>query len=164
MDHISLVNSPKAIDGFAYQVDFAEESNYHAFVVADSIEELAEKTGINSDKLIEAIEIYNDYCDRGRDERFGKHERFLRPIRKGKFYAGKFYVSAYGTLGGLKINSRCEVHNTENKPIPGLFAAGTDANTIYGDSYNFYLPGNSMGFAVNTGRMAADAAIEYINP
>jgi len=34
--------------------------------------------------------------------------------------------------------------------IPGLYAAGVDACTIYGDSYVFVLPGNTMGFALNT--------------
>ena len=48
-------------------------------------------------------------------------------------------------------------------PIEGLYSAGSDANTIYGDSYNFTLPGNSMGFAVNTGRMAGESVAEYIS-
>ena len=47
-------------------------------------------------------------------------------------------------------------------PIEGLYSAGSDANTIYGDSYNFTLPGNSMGFAVNTGRMAGESIAQYI--
>jgi fumarate reductase flavoprotein subunit len=46
--------------------------------------------------------------------------------------------------------------------IPGLYAAGTDACTIFGDSYVFLLPGNTMGFALNTGRMAGENAAEYI--
>ena len=46
--------------------------------------------------------------------------------------------------------------------IPGLYCAGTDANAIYEDSYMFLLPGNSMGFAVNTGRFAGESAAEYV--
>lgn len=42
----------------------------------------------------------------------------------------------------------------DDKVIPGLYSAGSDANTIYADSYNFTLPGNTMGFAVNSGRIA----------
>jgi len=45
---------------------------------------------------------------------------------------------------------------------PGLYAAGDDANSIYGDSYSFVLPGNTMGFALNSGRIAAENAMEYI--
>ena len=39
---------------------------------------------------------------------------------------------------------------------------GTDACNIYDDSYMFLLPGNSMGFAVNTGRIAGMSAAEYV--
>ncbi len=48
------------------------------------------------------------------------------------------------------------------KPIPGLYAAGTDACAIYGDSYPFIFPGRSMGFALNTGRIAAENAKSYV--
>ena len=47
-------------------------------------------------------------------------------------------------------------------PIPGLYAAGADSCNIYDDSYMFLLPGNSMGYAVNTGRIAGMEAAEYI--
>ena len=43
-------------------------------------------------------------------------------------------------------------------PSPGLCAAGLDACTIYGDSYPFILPGNTMGFTLNTGRIAGENA------
>jgi len=39
---------------------------------------------------------------------------------------------------------------------------GTDVCTIYGDSYVFVLPGNTMGFAINTGRIAGENVLEYI--
>jgi fumarate reductase flavoprotein subunit len=73
---------------------------------------------------------------------------------KGGFLVGKYYQGAYGTVGGVRINSNCEVLNDQQQPIVGLYSAGTDANTIYADSYNFTLPGNSMGFAINSGRIA----------
>jgi fumarate reductase flavoprotein subunit len=46
--------------------------------------------------------------------------------------------------------------------IPGLYAAGTDACSIYGDTYVFILPGNTMSFALNSGRIAGENAAEYI--
>lgn len=101
-------------------------------------------------------------CDSNMDTQFGKPQKYLKRIGKGKLYAARFYVGAYGTLGGLRINEKCQVLNKEQQPIPGLYAAGTDANTIYGDSYNFYLPGNSMGFAVNSGRIAGEAIAEEL--
>ena len=33
----------------------------------------------------------------------------------------------------------------------------------FGDSYMFYFPGSTMGFAVNSGRMAGYNAVEFID-
>ena len=65
-------------------------------------------------------------------------------------------------MGGVRINKYCEVLDNNQMPIEGLYSAGSDANTIYGDSYNFTLPGNTMGFAINSGRMAGESVAEYI--
>jgi fumarate reductase flavoprotein subunit len=87
----------------------------------------------------------------------------MRPIRKGKFYAAKFFPGAYGSLGGIKINHKTEVITQDYAVIDGLYAAGTDTCTIYGDSYMFLLPGNTMGYALNSGRMAGENASDYVN-
>ena len=55
-----------------------------------------------------------------------------------------------------------DVLNKKWEVIPGLYAAGTDACSIYGDSYVFVLPGNTMGFALNSGRIAGENASSYI--
>ena len=111
---------------------------------------------------VRPIDDYNGMCAANLDTQFGKNPKYLKPIGKGKLYAAKFYVAAYGSRGGLNINERCQVLDADKEPIPGLYAAGTDANTIYGDSYMFLLPGNTMGYALNSGRMAGDNAAEYI--
>ncbi|NLY39525.1 MAG: FAD-binding protein, partial [Firmicutes bacterium] len=104
----------------------------------------------------------NEACETGRDKVFYKSPRYLRPIRKPKFFAGKYYPSAYGSLGGIKVNHRLEVLTEDYEIIPGLYAAGVDANAIYGDTYVFILPGNTMGFALNSGRMAGENAADYV--
>jgi fumarate reductase flavoprotein subunit len=138
------------------------DRGYKEFFVADSIEELAAKTGIDAKRLAQTIDEYNGFCDAGWDPVFNKHPKLLRPIRTPRFYAARQHCGAYGTLGGIKINHRTEVVDKEWRIIPGLYAAGTDANAIYGDSYVFILPGNTMGFAVNTGRMAGENAVDYV--
>ena len=74
---------------------------------------------------------------------------------------GKYLPGAYGSLGGIKINYKTEVLNKNWEKIPGLYAAGTDACSIYGDTYVFILPGNTMGFALNSGRIAGENAAAY---
>jgi fumarate reductase flavoprotein subunit len=124
------------------------EKGYEHIFVADSLEELAEKTGIDSEGLLKAINEYNQTCTKGYDDLFNKAHRYLRPIKTPKYYAGRYFPSAYGSLGGIKINHKTEVLDKNWDVMPGFYAAGTDACTIYGDSYVFVLPGNTMGFLV----------------
>jgi fumarate reductase flavoprotein subunit len=140
----------------------AFKAGYRDVFVADSLEELADKTGIDIGGLKGTIEEYNGFCDNGFDPIFNKSPQLLRPIKTPRYYAGRFLPGAYGSLGGIKINHRTEVLDKDWKKIPGLYAAGTDACAIYGDTYVFILPGNTMGFAVNSGRIAGENAAEYI--
>lgn len=139
----------------------AEASGYTAIVKADTLEELAQKMGIDPQGLKRTVEEYNAICAAGSDP-LGKDAEFLKPIEEGPYYAASYFPSAYGTLGGIKINSRLEVVTDEDVVIPGLYSAGTDSCTIYGDSYMFLLPGNTMGYSVNSGRFAGEHAAQYI--
>lgn len=132
------------------------------FYVADTLEDLCQQTGIDFEGLKGTIENYNTYCLNGYDEEFNKERKFLRPLTGGKWYAGRHFPSAYGSAGGIKINHKAEVIGHNWKPIKGLYAAGTDACSIYGDSYPFIFPGTSMGFAINTGRIAIENACNYL--
>lgn len=163
-DIFDIVHPEEAF--MAVEPEFARaiEDGYDGYFEADTIEELAEKLGIDPEKLEETIDDYNDMCDTGVDTQFGKKPAYLHPITgKGKYRVGKFYIAAYGTIGGVRINKYCEVMDQNGEPIPGLYSAGSDANTIYGDSYNFTLPGNTMGFAINSGRMAGESIVDYID-
>ncbi|HEJ83154.1 MAG TPA: FAD-dependent oxidoreductase [Desulfobacteraceae bacterium] len=161
-DFLSVVFPFTHINDFDQSIRNALDQGYQHLFVADSIEELAEKTGIIPSGLKQTVAQYNQSCERGYDELFNKSHRYLRPIRTPKFYSARHFPSAYGSVGGIKINHRTEVLDKDWNVIPGLYAAGNDACSIYGDSYVFILPGNTMGFAVNTGRMAGENASEYV--
>ena len=162
-DIFDIVHPVDAFLAFDDQAKQAVEQGYSAYFEAESIPELAKKLGIDEDKLQDTVDEYNDFCDFGVDEQFHKPQKYLHAITgKGKYIVGKFYLGAYGTVGGVRINKYCEVLDKDQNPIPGLFSAGSDANTIYGDSYNFTLPGNTMGFAINSGRMAGERVADVI--
>jgi fumarate reductase flavoprotein subunit len=160
-DFLSVVFPFMRINDFRQRIQEAMDGGYQHLFMADTIEELAAKTGIDSESLESTVNTYNRTCESGYDELFNKDHRYLRPIQTPPFYAAQFFPSAYGSLGGIKINAKTEVIDKKWTPIPGLYAAGTDACAIYGDSYVFVLPGNTMGFALNTGRIAAENAVAY---
>ena len=138
VDNVSMVRPDPDVSDFAEAIKMAKENG-------------------NEGLFIE----YNDFCD-GVDEEFFKDKRYLRPITKAPFYGARIRPGGYGTVGGIRINENCEACNKDFEPVPGLYAAGADACNIYDDSYMFLLPGNSMGFAVNTGRIAGMSAAEYV--
>jgi fumarate reductase flavoprotein subunit len=130
--------------------------------VANSLEELASKTGIGLNGLRKTIDEYNKACETGRDEAFNKNPRYLRPVKKPRFYASKV-AGDTRIWGGIRINYKTEVLTRDYEVIPGLYTAGMDAACeIYSDTYPFILPASAMGFAINSGRMAAESALEYI--
>jgi len=130
---------------------------------ADSIEELAEKIGVNPGVFKATVDEYNAFCEKGHDDLFAKDPRYLRPIKGPKFYAIRARTIFLGTLGGIKINHRMEVIDKKGDIIPGLYAVGYDAGGMYGDSYSIR---NSSGlcssFATNSGRIAGRNALIYI--
>ena len=159
---------PNEVFGGDPTIDFdanmtrAEEEYPQLAFTASSLEELAEKIGIDADNLIDTVDRYNDMCDENYDDDFGKNRNYLHPLTGKKFYALEFRCNAYGSLGGIKINHNYEVITDDYKVIPGLYAAGTDVCDIYNGTYYYYFPGNTMGFAVNSGRMAGENAADYV--
>ena len=107
--------------------------------------------------VLEAISLWGA---EGYDALFEKDRQFMIPLEEGPFYGCKQFMGAYGTLGGVLVNHRLEVMTDDYEKIPGLYCVGTDACTIYGDSYNFCIPGNTMGFCLNSGRIAGENAAE----
>ena len=162
LDFINLVIQTPTLANIDEMIQRIVANGYPHFFVANSVEELAEKTGMEPTGLHATLEHYNDCCDHGYDDLFVKPTRYLRPVRTAPFYALRLFPAGYGSLGGIKINHKTEVLDKGWNRIPGLYASGTDACDIYGDTYVFQLPGNTMGFALTSGRMAAEHAAEYI--
>ena len=162
LDYINLVIQTPNLPNIDEMIRKAVDSGYPHMFVADSVEDLAAKTGMHLGGLTATLAEYNKYCRQGYDEIFIKPKRYLRAVERAPFYALRLFPAGYGSLGGIKINYKTEVLDKNWEPIPGLYACGTDACDIYGDTYVFKLPGNTMGFAMTTGRMAAEHAAEYI--
>jgi fumarate reductase flavoprotein subunit len=130
--------------------------------VADNLQELAVKIGIEPDVLVRNVEEYNRYCDKGHDDLFAKDPRYLLPVREPKFYAFKVVLRFWGTLGGIEINEKTEVLDDNENIIQGLYAVGNDAGGLWGDTEDLLLPGEALGFALTSGRIAGKNAFNYI--
>jgi fumarate reductase flavoprotein subunit len=131
--------------------------------VADTIEELAGKMGVDPAVLRNTIEEYNRFCEQKHDDLFAKDPKYLRPLKGPRYYAVKAHTIFLGTMGGIKINHNAEAIDKKDNVIPGLYAAGFDAGGMYGDSYHVSVAsGGSVGFAFNSGRIAGKNVLKYL--
>lgn len=136
-----------------------------AIVEADSIEELAEKCGIDKENLVATVARYNELVDAGYDEDFGVDGTFMtyNGIKEAPFYAIKRMPAVLSTCGGLAINEKLEVLDESNKPLGGLYAAGNASGSYYGDDYPLFITGGSHGRAWTFGVLSARSALGMLD-
>ena len=91
----------------------------------DTLEELAEKIGVDADTLKATVEQYNTACETSNDELFGRTS-FAdgSEIVQGPFYATALEPCSHITIGGLVVDDNYAVLTTDGKPIENLYAVG----------------------------------------
>ena len=114
----------------------AEEGN--VIFKGDTIEEAAEKAGLDPKVVAEQLARYNEFCAKGVDEDFGKDAESLIPLEEGPFYIFETIPNIKNTYGGLVIDDGARVVDANNQPIVGLYAAGETAG-----NYNIIRPSAS---------------------
>lgn len=129
---------------------------------ADTFEELAQKLGLDPQAFAKTMNEYNAYCDAKKDDEFQKEPEFLQKF-KPPFYGWENGYQIASTLEGIDYNRKMEVLSTDNKPIPGLYVAGTDGAKLWRDYYSLGIPGSCNANNIYTGRTAAINAANYIN-
>lgn len=125
---------------------------------ANSIEELAQKMKMPLDTFKATVNRYNELAKKGVDEDFYKRSDCLTTIDKPPYYAIHLATALLITLGGLKINDRMQVLDTERNVIPGLYAAGNNSGSFYATDYCVTMPGNTNGRAFTFGYLAGKNA------
>lgn len=131
----------------------------------ETVAEMEQGLKLPSGSLVNTIEQFNQSAIEGKDEEFHKHKDWVKPLDKPPFAAfqcslGKAVFVGF-TLGGLKVSINAEVLNNQDKPIPGLYAAGACASNIAQDGTG-YSSGTCIGeatfFGRRAGRFAAQAS------
>ncbi len=129
---------------------------------AETLGELAEKAGLPREEFLKTVESYNNICESGDDEDFGKRRELLYPIEKSPFTALKMGTVLLEVVGGLAIDTKMRVLDSQREPIPGLYAVGDTTGGLYGHEYVTTILGNSHGRALTWGYIAAETVAEEI--
>ncbi len=142
------------------------------WVSSDTLVGLAEAAGLPAGELAETVERFNGYAASGVDEEFHRGEdeydtffagghgpnKALSPLDAPPYFAARFVLSDLGTKGGLVTDAAGRVLREDGEPIPGLYAAGNTAASVFGSVYPG--PGAPLGSAmVFASRAIKDLAI-----
>ena len=132
---------------------------------ANTIEELAIQTGIDSEALQSTVERVNNFSATGKDLDFqrgdNERDRFsgdpsllnpcLGPIDKAPFYAMRIDPGEFATCGGMAINEYGQVLDNDNQAIAGLYATGNCTPALL---TTYPGPGATIGPAMTFGFIA----------
>jgi 3-oxosteroid 1-dehydrogenase len=139
---------------------------------AASLRELAEQVGIDPEGLLAQVEEFNAHAARGEDPVFhrgeGAYDNYrgdsritpnpnLRPMGEGPYYTVQLQIGALGTKGGPVTNKQGQVLDSRERPIPGLYAAGNVAASVFGPGYPG--AGATIGSGLTFAHLAGKALI-----
>jgi len=136
---------------------------------SDTIEGLADALGIDEPGLVQTIEAYNAACQPGDFNPAvldGLHTEGIEPpktnwalpLNQPPYFGVAVTCGLTFTFGGLRIEAKtAQVLDTEDRPMPGLFAAGELVGGLF---YHNYAGGTGLMSGSVFGRSAGYAAAE----
>lgn len=118
---------------------------------ADTLDQLAERCGIDPVGLMQTVAEFNRHAKQGQDPLFGRGEtpfnRYggdastgypnpsLAPLGKGPYYAVKIQVGSFGTFAGIAVDAHSRVKTADGGIVEGLYAVGCDQKSVFGGHY-----------------------------
>ena len=122
--------------------------------------------GEAAETFLATVARYNELCEKGQDEDFGKAAEKMHPLTTGPFRAITYDTLKHTsvddvscmrllvTMGGLVTDDCARVLDDASSPIPGLYAVGNTQGGRFVDDYPFSLSGASHGAALTYGYLA----------
>jgi succinate dehydrogenase/fumarate reductase flavoprotein subunit len=173
-----LLADKNALNGYGLGLVRAKPGRHRPFVTAgylieaSTIAELAVHLGIDRSALENTIKEFNQDAAEGIDRKFqrgassynqamgdrnAKHPN-LAPLKTSPFYAVRIVTGDLGSAKGLFTDANARVLNKAGEVIRGLYAVGTDMNSVMGGTYPG--PGIVLGTGLTFGYIAARSIID----
>jgi len=123
-------------------------------------QDLAKEIGCKPDHLQKTFQTYNAIAEGKQKDPWGKKFFHNLPVDiNDTFHVSVMEPVLHFTMGGIEINDRAQVMNSEQKAFEGLFACGEVAGGVHGANR---LGGSSLLGCVVYGRVAGDSASNYL--
>ena len=139
---------------------------------ADTLEELAQKVGVDANNLKDTVERFNGFVKKDVDDDFGRGEGAydiysgdpnlkttnpcLGTIENPPFFALPVHMGTLGTKGGPRTNANGQVLHIFGHAIEGLYAAGNVMAGVSGPGYDG--GGITIGMGMTWGYIGAKHA------
>ena len=137
---------------------------------ASTIEDLARQLDIDPDGLARTVKEFNasiadvpfnpaildGKCTRGITP---PKSNWAQPLDSPPYVGFGVTCGITFTFGGLRVDTRAQVLDTEDRPMPGLFAAGELVGGLF---FHNYPGGSGLMSGSVFGKTAGDSAAEYV--
>lgn len=124
-------------------------------IAADTLDELAEATGMDAETLKASVDQYNATIA-GEEDPFGFTVGSSDvALTEGPWYAMRKVPTVHHTMGGVVIDTQTHVLREDGSVIEGLYAAGEVTGGIHGSNR---LGGNAIADILVYGRIAGEQA------
>ncbi len=180
LDQFFAVYNAKELESVGVLEAYEEKvSDKGPYFKAETLEELAEVTGMDLENLKNSVSTFNHYCETGEDVfdaslidvnsfsqdnhagaagNIENNSEELLELDEGPFYAVKLTFVSYDLIGGLKTGNQGQILDADGNPIPGLYGTG------FISSRDFYGSGTAHGYclmlAMSTGMLTADYIVD----
>lgn len=141
----------RSADGFTFE--YLEKNGY--IIVADTLDEMAEKLGCDKATLQATVDIFNNCVDGKETDEFGRTLYSVK-LENGPWVATPRQACVHHTMGGVTIDTDTRVLDESGKAIEGLYAAGEITGGIHGANR---LGGNAVVDTVVFGKAAGEQVI-----
>ena len=131
------------------------------FVKGATLEEAAKLAGINAENLKATVAKYNSFVKAQKDADFGRPVQYMKAeiAAQGPYYIVEQKPRFATTMGGVCTDDHLNLIQNNGKVIPNLYGAGELVGGVMGDDSP---AGANVGWALTSGRVAADAIAEAI--
>lgn len=139
---------------------FADE-NHRPIFLKGSLDDIANKAGINADHLVETVRNYQNFVKNGHDPEFGRDKQYLHEYEGSTYYLVEQCARFATTLGGYVADSKnLELVNKQSQPVANYFGAG---EVVGGANGHDSMPSMMNTWGISSGYVAGTSATQNAN-